>query len=119
MMNQWVLLQKKGKKKYIWIDGVIKFGIGIPTFFVFVDLLIGDNIYSNKRELFIDYFGDIIFFSIAVYFYKRSTWKVFENWSLKKKANELLDSKIDFCYYCGSEIKDTDICPECGEKLEL
>lgn len=118
MMKQWVTLQKKGKRKYVWIDGVVRFGIGIPTFVVLVDLLIGDNVYSSKRELFVDYFKTIIFFSIAAYFYKRSGWKVFENWSLKKDSLESLDSKIDFCYYCGSEIENQSICPNCGKNLE-
>lgn len=118
MREQWEQLQKRGKKKYIWIDGVVKYAIGIPTFVVLVDLVIGDNIYANMGELAKEYLQDIISWSIVSFFSARSYWNTLENWTYKKKAEEEFDAKVDFCYYCGNEVGDKNICPECGGKLD-
>lgn len=116
MKKQWEVMQVRGKKKYIWIDGVVILGIGIPTFIVIIDLLIGDNIYPTIHELTKAYARNILLFSIAGYSYKSYIWRYYEKWSVKQAA-EKINRKLDFCYYCGADIENADICPECGKKL--
>lgn len=120
LMMQWEALQTKGKRKYVWINGVVMFGIGIPTFVVLIDLFIGDNVYPTIHELTREYLWNVLFTSMAAFSYTTYNWRFLEKNSLKKRTTKNLDSKIDFCYYCGTKLlKKINICTECGKKLEL
>lgn len=122
MREEWERLQKRGKKKYVWIDGAVKYGIGIPTFGVLVDLLIGDNAHITMDEWVRKYVREVISWSIISFIAARGYWNTLESWTAKKKEEEEFDAKfnakVDFCYYCGSEVGDRDTCPQCGEKLD-
>lgn len=39
--------------------------------------------------------------------------------AVTKRNNKNKDTEVRFCYFCGSELDGSDICPSCSKKLEL
>jgi hypothetical protein len=38
--------------------------------------------------------------------------------NLLKEKEKRIEEKIDFCYYCGSTLDKSNMCPSCGREIE-
>jgi hypothetical protein len=121
MKIQWERFQKIGKKKYVWVHGVLLYGLGASTLVFVLDLISGKHVNLTPRELITRFIVQSIFMASIGFFWHRSQWNsTKEQVSLIEAEENREDEKIDFCYYCGAELEnDSNICPSCRQKLEL
>ncbi|MBS4537486.1 hypothetical protein GOQ27_03375 [Clostridium sp. D2Q-11] len=86
--HKWTELREKGKTKYVWIYGVIFWGIPVAILSeILVQLLDGNYsfgfLYNN--DFYYKFLGRLIIFSIAGIFYGLSSWKSNEKkWNVEK-----------------------------------
>lgn len=83
-LNQkWQIIRKKGKNKFIWINGVIRWGGGTAVIWTLLMELMSPS--DNKLLRLI---VALIFFSCGGYFWGVSVWKINEKKHLKSKREK-------------------------------
>lgn len=73
--------------------------------------------YIVSLGLSIGYFQAII--GVPLVFRSYISTTISEMDRLRKEERKKRDVEIKFCYYCGSDLNGTNICPSCGKELEL
>lgn len=75
--------------------------------------------YFETSVIYIPYLQGIFAIPFLIKMYIKniiSQKKIIEKVNNKDKDKEI---KIDYCYYCGSELEGSNICPSCGKELVL
>ena len=77
-INEWKKMKSKGKKKYVWYNGVLEWGVFLailwPIGFAFIDK--GFSLHSLTNQSFIrNLIISFIFFPLAGYFRAMMMWK--------------------------------------------
>ena len=117
--NQWKVMQKQGKKRYVWFNFVFVVGICVPAVDKIIKLIRGN--FKSIQDLIIDLLLQIVIYSAIAYFMGRSSWSYIEKEIIiQERKEKLRNVNINFCYFCGSELyESTNQCPVCGEKLDI
>jgi len=75
--------------------------------------------YLNYWDIYIDieYLQIIVSFALVLRIYISE--RISEINKVKTEGLESTKDEITFCYYCGSDLNGTNICPSCGKEIEL
>lgn len=114
LKNTWNTMQKHGKKKYITIS-TLMIGIILPVVNNVIDLIRGKEIRLERFILC------IAIYSIMGYFGAHLSWGTVERQISRENLKESnMKVEINYCYFCGEKLENSeDICPSCGNKLEI
>jgi hypothetical protein len=73
--------------------------------------------YIHLIRLDVDYAQAVCSIPFLLRSYLRQ--KIAQKNSLLKENSKKKDIVLTYCYYCGSELNGSNICPGCGKKLDL
>lgn len=87
-LHEWNKMKALGKRKYIWINGVVKWGLSMGIFMPFIGQMIDEGFilysftnYNFIRRLIIC----LIIFPIGGYIQSSITWRIYEKKYEKNK----------------------------------
>lgn len=113
MEDQWNKLNAIGKRKFVVLNSIV-----IAIVFPIIDNLLNGKTFAFSVQSVAHMLKEMLFWFVICYISFSSTWNTIKREYLKD-IKQSSDVKINFCYYCGSELKDSNICPGCGENLIL
>ncbi|TDT62834.1 hypothetical protein [Fonticella tunisiensis] len=87
----------------------------IFSFIAFILIEIFKNNYLNSIGINTEIIQIILFIPISLYLWIKNENQTEDSVQEKTKYK---DVEIDFCYFCGSELDDSNICPNCGKELD-
>lgn len=84
---------------------------------ILIAILISFEDKLNSVGVNIVYIEVILGFPLYIRYYIHITiWELIRK-RLEESKNKSID--LNFCYYCGSELDGSDICPSCGRVLDI
>jgi hypothetical protein len=111
--DQWNKLNALGKRKFVILNSIV-----IAILFPIIDELINDKTFTLSTQSVAHLLKKMLFWFVISYISFSSTWNTIKKEYIKE-LKQKSDVEIKFCYYCGSELNGSDICPNCGQKLIL
>jgi len=111
--KKYKIIDKFQDKKNKSFKRIVNISSFISIIIILTIPLLGE--YFETLVIYIPYLQGI--FAIP-FLFKMYIKNIISQKKIIEKVNNK-DIKIDFCYYCGSELDGSNICPSCGKELEI